>query len=77
VLADSPDTREGFSKYLAEITYFDSQVGELISLLDQSGQRDNTLVIVLSEQGNSFPFANGPATTPDSKVPASHAGLAK
>ena len=57
VLADSPDTREGFSKYLAEITYFDSQVGELISLLDQSGQRDNTLVIVLSEQGNSFPFA--------------------
>lgn len=57
VLADSPDTREGFSKYLAEITYFDSQVGELIGLLDQSGQRDNTLVIVLSEQGNSFPFA--------------------
>ena len=57
VLVDSPDTREAFSKYLAEITYFDSQVGGLISLLDQSSQRDNTLVIVLSEQGNSFPFA--------------------
>ena len=57
VLVDSPDTREGFSKYLAEITYFDSQVGELLALLDQQGQRDNTLVIVLSEQGNSFPFA--------------------
>jgi N-sulfoglucosamine sulfohydrolase len=57
VLVDSPDTRAGFSKYLAEITYFDSQVGELLALLDQSGQRDNTLVIVLSEQGNSFPFA--------------------
>lgn len=57
VLADSPDTREGFSKYLAEITYFDSQVGELVDLLDQSALRDNTLVIVLSEQGNSLPFA--------------------
>jgi uncharacterized sulfatase len=57
VLVDSPDTREGFSKYLAEITYFDSQVGELVGLLDQSAHRDNTLVIVLSEQGNSFPFA--------------------
>jgi N-sulfoglucosamine sulfohydrolase len=57
VLVDSPDTRDGFSRYLAEITYFDSQVGELVGLLDQSPHRDNTLVIVLSEQGNSFPFA--------------------
>ncbi len=57
VLVDSPDTREDFSKYLAEITYFDGQVGGLVNLLDQSPHRDNTLVIVLSEQGNSFPFA--------------------
>lgn len=57
VLVDSPDTRRAFSRHLAEITYFDSQVGELIALLDDSGQRDDTLVIVLSEQGNSFPFA--------------------
>lgn len=57
VLVDSPDTREGYSKYLAEITYFDSQVGELLALLDKHHQRENTLVIVLSEQGNSFPFA--------------------
>lgn len=57
VLVDSPDTRDGFSKYLAEITYFDSQVGELVEMLDKSHHRDNTLVIVLTEQGNSFPFA--------------------
>ncbi len=57
VLVDSPDTRGEFSNYLAEITYFDSQVGELVGLLDQSPLKDNTLVIVLSEQGNSFPFA--------------------
>ena len=57
VLVDTPDTREGFSKYLAEITYFDSQVGELVGLLDASPLSGNTIVMVLSEQGNSFPFA--------------------
>ncbi len=57
VLVDSPDTREGFSRYLAEITYFDAQVGEILALLDKYGARDTTFVIVLSEQGNSFPFA--------------------
>ena len=57
VLVDSPDTRADFAKYLAEITFFDSQVGKLVGLLDRSPLRDNTLVIVLSEQGNSFPFA--------------------
>jgi len=54
---DTPTTREQFSKYLAEITYFDWQVGELLKLLDKHGIADNTLVIVLSEQGNAFPFA--------------------
>jgi len=57
VLVDTPETREAFSKYLAEVTYFDSQVGELVALIDQAGLRENTLVMVLSEQGNSFPFA--------------------
>lgn len=57
VLADSPATREAFSRYLAEVTYFDGQVDEFVDLVDKHGRRDNTLVIVLSEQGNSFPFA--------------------
>lgn len=57
VLVDTADTREAFSRYLAEVTYFDGQVGEFVSLLDKHNRRDDTLVIVLSEQGNSFPFA--------------------
>jgi uncharacterized sulfatase len=57
LLVDTPETRGAFAKYLAEITYFDSQVGELVALLEASGQREETLVVVLSEQGNSFPFA--------------------
>jgi uncharacterized sulfatase len=36
VLVDSPDMREAFSRYLAEVTYFDGEVGELLQQLDQS-----------------------------------------
>lgn len=54
---DTPETREGFSKYLAEITYLDGQVGDLLGVLDKHGLSDNTLVIFTSEQGNSLPFA--------------------
>ncbi|MGB1927622.1 MAG: sulfatase/phosphatase domain-containing protein, partial [Rubripirellula sp.] len=56
-LPDTPQMREGFSRYLAEITYFDSQVGQLLELLDEYELASNTVVIVLSEQGNSMPFA--------------------
>ena len=54
---DTPAYRENYRNYLAEITYYDTQVGELLALLDKYKLKDNTLVIVLSEQGNSFPFA--------------------
>lgn len=54
--ADTPQTRQDMVRYLAEVSYFDSQVGRYLQLLDKHGQRDNTLVIVLSEQGSSFPF---------------------
>ena len=56
-LADTPQVRDAFSRYLAEITYYDSQVGELLAMLDKHGLANETLVMVVSEQGNSFPFA--------------------
>ena len=37
-IADTPRTREDFSKYLAEITYMDGQVGEILDSLDKSGK---------------------------------------
>ncbi|QEG00102.1 Choline-sulfatase [Stieleria maiorica] len=56
-LADTPVMRENFSRYLAEITYYDDQVGQILELIDKHEMADNTLVVVVSEQGNSFPFA--------------------
>jgi len=54
---DTPETRDAWSRYLAEITYFDGQVGEILDLLDTHGLAENTLVVVTTEQGNSMPFA--------------------
>lgn len=54
-LADTPKTREDFSKYLTEITYMDRQVGEILAALDDSGAGQDTLVLFSSEQGSQFP----------------------
>ncbi|MCP4259223.1 MAG: sulfatase [Planctomycetes bacterium] len=53
---DTKETRENMTRYLAEITYYDWQVGQTLALLDKYNISDNTLVIVVSEQGSSFPF---------------------
>ncbi len=54
-MADTKLTRDAFSRYLAEITYMDGQVGELLDLLEQTGHADDTLVLFTSEQGSQFP----------------------
>ena len=54
---DTPETREAMTRYLAEITYFDSQVGEALALLDKHELAKNTLLIATTEQGSSLPFA--------------------
>ena len=54
---DTPNTRQEYAKYLAEITYFDSQCAALLKLLDKHDLAQNTLVMVVSEQGSGFPFA--------------------
>lgn len=54
---DTPETRFQYSKYLAEITYYDAQCGALLKILDRHGVADNTLVMAVSEQGSAFPFA--------------------
>lgn len=54
-IADTPETRSDFAKYLAEIEVLDQHVGRTLRTLDKSGQADNTIVIFTSEQGSQFP----------------------
>lgn len=54
---DTPETRDAMTRYLAELTYFDGQVGQALGLLDKYELSDDTLFIATTEQGSSLPFA--------------------
>lgn len=56
-LVDCPYTRQELSKYYAEITYLDQQLGGVMDIVDSSGAADNTIFIFTSEQGAQFPYA--------------------
>ncbi len=53
---DTPELREGLSRYYAEITYMDGQVGRALRDLKELNAEENTLVLWLSEQGSQLPF---------------------
>ncbi len=54
---DTKYTRQEFCKYLAEINFMDSEFGQVLDKIDQYKIQDKTVVVYLSEQGNSLPFA--------------------
>lgn len=54
---DIPETRNNLCRYLAEINYMDSEFGTLLGKLDKYKIADKSVVVYLSEQGNSLPFA--------------------
>lgn len=54
---DIPHTRRLFTRYLGEINYMDKEFGTLLSILDKEKVDDKSVIVYLSEQGNSLPFA--------------------
>lgn len=52
---DTKETREAFTKYLAEVRRLDNQVGDIMNLVKQTGQENNTVFIFLGEQGPQLP----------------------
>ena len=54
-IADTPMTREDFAAYLAEVTYMDGQVGDLLQAVEDADVDDSTLILFTSEQGSQFP----------------------
>jgi len=56
-LPDTHEVREDIVDYYFEVQRFDSQVGELVELLETSGQLDNTIVVMTSDNGMPFPRA--------------------
>lgn len=55
-MVDTPKTREALSRHAAEVEVFDEQVGASLRLLKEMNLDENTVVIVLSEQGTALPM---------------------
>ncbi|MDA1054658.1 MAG: sulfatase [Planctomycetota bacterium] len=56
-LADEPGTRDDLASYYNEVTRFDHYVGEVVQALREEEQLDNTLILVLADNGRPFPRA--------------------
>lgn len=54
-LPDTHDVRVDMADYYAAIQVFDSEVGEIMQQLEESGQLDNTIVIICSDNGWQMP----------------------
>ncbi len=54
-LPDNEDVRGDICDYYYEIQKFDTEVGEILKVLDRSGQRENTLIVICSDNGWQMP----------------------
>ncbi len=56
-LPDLPDVRKEIAEYFTSVHRADETVGELLRALNESGQANNTIVLLISDNGMAFPFA--------------------
>lgn len=54
---DTPELRASLPPYLAEVTNFDSLVGDVRNYIDRAKLAKNTVLFACTEQGSGFPFA--------------------
>jgi uncharacterized sulfatase len=54
-LPDVPEIRSDILDYCNEIDWFDNQLAQMLRLLEEAGELDNTIVVVTSDNGMSFP----------------------
>jgi len=52
---DSEEVRTDICDYYWEIQRFDTEVGELLKMLEDNGELDNTLVVISGDNGLPFP----------------------
>lgn len=50
-MPDAPEVRADFTDYLGEIQAWDAGVGELIKILEETGEFDNTLIVISGDHG--------------------------
>lgn len=68
-LPDTPDVRSDIADYLAEVERFDRALGDLVAVLERTGQLERTLLIVTSDNGMPFPGAKATLYDGGTRVP--------
>jgi len=61
--------RSDILDYYYEIERFDRETGEMLQLLEQAGQLDNTIVVMTSDNGFPFPRAKATCYDAGTKMP--------
>ncbi|MFM8893042.1 MAG: sulfatase-like hydrolase/transferase, partial [Planctomycetia bacterium] len=68
-LPDTDTVRRDMLDYATEIEAFDAEVAALVAVLDETGVREDTLVVVTSDHGMPFPRVKGHTFDPAHRVP--------
>lgn len=68
-LADLPKVREEYSHYFNSVRRLDDTVGRVLQALDDSGLASRTLVLFITDNGSSFPFAKANTYLASNRTP--------
>jgi len=68
-LPDLPEVRREVAEYMTSAHRCDETVGAVLAALKESGFEDNTLVMFISDNGMSFPFAKANCYLTSTKTP--------
>lgn len=68
-LPDHPKVREDLALYYDEVSRFDEHIGMVLGELDRQGVADNTLVLVISDNGRPFPHCKTGVDVPGARTP--------
>jgi N-sulfoglucosamine sulfohydrolase len=56
-LPDTEEVRSDLLDYALEIEWFDQHLGQMLAVLEEAGELDNTIIIVTADNGMAFPRA--------------------
>lgn len=66
---DNEIVRNDLLDYALEIEHFDNHLGQILRILEEKGELDNTIVIATSDHGMPFPRAKGQAYQDSNHIP--------
>ena len=68
-LPDTPEVRADLALYYDEVSRFDAHIGQVLAELDRQKLADNTLVLVISDNGRPFPYCKTMVHVPGVRTP--------